>query len=80
MTLHHEPEHPWPRLLGRKQVAAYLGISKTGFDRHVRGQLTEKKIGTRVLWDRKEVDALIIDSPEVDEDTEAAKKAALAQL
>jgi predicted DNA-binding transcriptional regulator AlpA len=50
---------PWPRGLSRVQAAAYVGIGVTFFDQQVYLGVMPKpvKIGARVLWDLRELDA-----------------------
>ena len=46
-----------PRLLRPPQAHAYLGMSRTAFDKNVRPYIKETKIGTRgVAFDRLELD------------------------
>lgn len=46
-----------PRLLRPKQAYAYLSMSRTAFEEHVRPYIKEQKIGTRgVAFDRYELD------------------------
>lgn len=78
----HIPHGAWPRLLGHAEVSAYLGVSPNSFDNYIRSKLTERKIGKRVLWDRREVDALFDTESDKDEaiNRQTLKQAALAQL
>lgn len=76
------PHGAWPLLLSRDQAAEFLNISGSTFDKHVRTNLTEKRIGKRVLWDRREIENHFEDDPisEAEADRETIKKIALAQL
>ncbi len=50
---------PFPRLLGSDMAAAYLGISERMLD-HVRARQDfpePVRLGRRILWDRKALDA-----------------------
>lgn len=50
---------PVPRLFGSDMTAAYLGISQRMLDHlRLRGDFPEPiRIGRRILWDRKALDA-----------------------
>jgi hypothetical protein len=48
-----------PRLLDRKQAAAYCGISPNHFDAHVGSALQAIAIGRRRLWDIRVLDRFI---------------------
>jgi predicted DNA-binding transcriptional regulator AlpA len=61
-----------PRGLSREQAAAYVGIGTTLFDQMVAsGKLPKPaRINSRVLWDRKKLDAALddlFDSPTVND-------------
>jgi predicted DNA-binding transcriptional regulator AlpA len=52
---------PIPRLLGSDMAAAYLGISERMLD-HLRSRAdfpVPVRIGRRMLWDRKALDAFV---------------------
>lgn len=53
------PPNLAPRGLSRVQAAAYIGISPPLFDEKVRdGRMPQpKRINTRVVWDRLQLDA-----------------------
>lgn len=50
-----------PRLLGKREVAVYLGISLSTVIRwHKSGELPAPiKLGKRILWDRHQLDLMI---------------------
>lgn len=50
-----------PRLLGKREVAVYLGISLSTVIRwHKSGELPAPiKLGKRILWDRQQLDLMI---------------------
>jgi hypothetical protein len=48
-----------PRLVNREAGAAYCGISAPTFDGQIRPHLREIRIGNRVLFDVRDIDALI---------------------
>ena len=64
--------HITPRLLGRKEVAAYCGISPDTFENYV--PVPGIRLGKRKLWDRRCIDRWLNDlgglapdrEPEVD--------------
>ncbi|MGE3283779.1 MAG: helix-turn-helix transcriptional regulator [Alphaproteobacteria bacterium] len=47
----------WPRLLSRQLAAAYCGISVNHFLANV--PVAPRRIGTRALWDKAEIDQWI---------------------
>ncbi|MGE8130636.1 helix-turn-helix transcriptional regulator [Methylobacterium sp. NPDC080182] len=55
-----------PKGLSRQEVARYVGVSTTTFDEMVRERLMPrpKLVGTRVLWDRTQVDLFFEALPE----------------
>lgn len=64
----------WPRGLSSQQAAAYLGISRTSFQRLVdRRQMPPGKRITegRVVWDRAELDH-VFDHIDTDEEKETS--------
>ena len=48
-----------PRLLDRKQAAAYCGISPNHFDAHIARFIQAITIGRRRLWDIRALDRFI---------------------
>lgn len=50
---------PWPRGLSRREAAAYVGLGTTFFDQQVQLGTMPKpvKIGARVIWDLRDLDA-----------------------
>lgn len=52
------PTFGWPRGLSRAEAALYIGVSPGTFDRLVSDGIMPKprRVRTRVLWDRVEVD------------------------
>jgi predicted DNA-binding transcriptional regulator AlpA len=50
---------PWPRGLTRLQAAAYVGLGVTFFDQQVQLGVMPKpvRIGSRTVWDLRELDA-----------------------
>lgn len=82
MSTNTMPHGAWPLLLSREQAGEYLNISASTFDKHVRPRLSEKQIGGRVLWDRREIEELFDNDPIANDSAnrEITKKAALARL
>ncbi|MBA9063078.1 excisionase family DNA binding protein [Methylobacterium fujisawaense] len=64
------PERPAlpfaPKGISRLEAARYVGVSVTTFDEMVRERLMPrpKQVGTRVLWDRAQVDLFFEALPE----------------
>jgi predicted DNA-binding transcriptional regulator AlpA len=52
------PDSLPPRGLSRVQAAAYIGVSPSHFDKLIRDRLMPppKRLGGRVVWDRKQLD------------------------
>jgi predicted DNA-binding transcriptional regulator AlpA len=59
-----------PRGLSRAQAAAYIGVGTTLFDAMVRdGRMPGPfKIGARVIWDRRKLDAAFDTLSDADQD------------
>jgi predicted DNA-binding transcriptional regulator AlpA len=57
-----------PRLISRRDAAAYLGIGATTFDRLVAMETMPKPIaiGKRRVWDLRQIDAAIDELPEAE--------------
>jgi len=55
-----------PKGLSRLEAARYVGVSTTTFDEMVRERLMPrpKAVGTRVLWDRAQIDLFFEALPE----------------
>ena len=55
-----------PRGLSRAQAAAYIGVSPSLFDEMVSdGRMPKpKRINSRVVWDRLQIDAAFADLPD----------------
>jgi predicted DNA-binding transcriptional regulator AlpA len=66
-----EPLFYPPRGLSRDDAARYLGLGATLFDQLVAdGRLPQpRKVNTRVVWDRHELDLAFADLPRRDEKT-----------
>lgn len=50
-----------PRGLSRQQAAEYVGVSPSHFDKLIRDRLMPppKRLGGRVIWDRKQLDGAL---------------------
>lgn len=48
-----------PRLLSRKQAAAYVGLSASAFTVRVARKVPGLKFGARILWDRRALDGYL---------------------
>lgn len=70
-----------PKGLSRLEAARYVGVSTTTFDEMVRERLMPrpKAVGTRVLWDRAQVDLFFEALPER-EPTQESDEEILARL
>lgn len=53
------PEGMTPRLLSREQAAAYVGLSPGAFTVRIAGKVSALRLGKRILWDRRALDAYL---------------------
>ena len=65
MTMKADPFAYPPRGLSRSDAARYVGVGESTFDEMVRDRRMPKprSIGSRVVWDRVEVDIAFSDLP-----------------
>ena len=56
----HEKNISQQRWLNRNAAAMYLGISPATFDRELRDLLPASNISSRPVWDREDIDNLLL--------------------